>query len=164
MKVQQRRRFEAIAEGLNPARAHEDGTQTGDHQLAGRRLSDRFRDRLRISSWCLTITDSATMARAPPAPASRATVVGRCRKRTARSRTRKILATLRNRKIAQGLRNSLCPADHRSINGHDGVELSGADAVRQKRPDVLYWLWGTVTTVALCELLPDWSVHVTVIV
>ena len=40
----------------------------------GRRLGDRFRERLRISSWCLTSTDSATTERAPPGPASRATV------------------------------------------------------------------------------------------
>lgn len=54
---------------------------------AGRRWGDRFRDRLRISSWCLTRTDSATTERAPPGPASRATVVNRCRYRTARSCT-----------------------------------------------------------------------------
>src|SRR5207244_1336548 len=54
---------------------------------AGRRLGDRFREGLRISSWCLTSTDSATTERAPPGPASRATVASRCRKRTARSRT-----------------------------------------------------------------------------
>src|SRR5882672_617064 len=53
----------------------------------GRRLGDRFRERLRISSWCLTSTDSATTERAPPGPASRATVASRCRNRTARSRT-----------------------------------------------------------------------------
>ena len=53
----------------------------------GRRLGDRFRERLRISSCCLTSTDSATTERAPPGPASRATVASRCRKRTARSRT-----------------------------------------------------------------------------
>src|SRR5436309_3136101 len=52
-----------------------------------RSLGDRFRERLRISSWCLTSTDSATTERAPPGPASRATVTSRCRKRTARSRT-----------------------------------------------------------------------------
>src|ERR1700682_4236633 len=51
----------------------------------GRRLGDRFRERLRISSWCLTSTDSATTERAPPGPASRATVANRCRKRTDRS-------------------------------------------------------------------------------
>ena len=53
----------------------------------GRRLGDRFRERLRLSSWCLTSTDSATTERAPPGPASRATVASRCRNRTARSRT-----------------------------------------------------------------------------
>src|SRR6267378_2297281 len=53
----------------------------------GRRLGDRFRERLRISSWCLTSTDSATTERAPPGPASRATVASRCKSRTARSRT-----------------------------------------------------------------------------
>ena len=52
-----------------------------------RRLGDRFRERLRISSWCLTRTDSATTERAPPGPAKRAAVASRCRKRTARSRT-----------------------------------------------------------------------------
>ena len=52
-----------------------------------RSLGDRFRERLRISSWCLTSTDSATTERAPPGPASRATVASRCRNRTARSRT-----------------------------------------------------------------------------
>src|SRR5262245_29572398 len=52
-----------------------------------RRLGDRFRDRFRIRSWCLTSTDSATTERAPPGPASRETVATRCRKRTARSRT-----------------------------------------------------------------------------
>jgi hypothetical protein len=35
----------------------------------------------------LTSTDSASTERAPPGPASRATVTSRCRKRTARSRT-----------------------------------------------------------------------------
>ena len=35
---------------------------------ARRRLGDRRRERLRISSCCLTSTDSATRARAPPAP------------------------------------------------------------------------------------------------
>src|SRR5947209_2790052 len=62
------------------------------HRLAttrseGRRLGERFRQRLRTSSWCLTSTDSATTERAPPGPASRATVTSRCRNRTARSRT-----------------------------------------------------------------------------
>src|SRR5712691_3377114 len=54
---------------------------------ATRRLGERLRDRLRMSSCCLTSTDSATTDRAPPGPASRATVANRCRKRTARSRT-----------------------------------------------------------------------------
>ena len=53
----------------------------------GQRLGERFRQRLRTSSWCLTSTDSATTERAPPGPASRATVTSRCRNRTARSRT-----------------------------------------------------------------------------
>jgi hypothetical protein len=52
-----------------------------------RRFGDRFRERLRISSWCLTSTDSAITERAPPGPASRATVFSKCRRRTARSRT-----------------------------------------------------------------------------
>src|SRR5439155_27208999 len=54
---------------------------------ARRRLGERRLERLRISSWCLTRTDSATTERAPPGPANRATVASRCKKRTARSRT-----------------------------------------------------------------------------
>src|SRR4051794_33031466 len=54
---------------------------------AGGRLGDRFRDRLRINNCCLTSTDSATTARAPPGPARRATVVSKWRNRTATSRT-----------------------------------------------------------------------------
>src|SRR6266851_1089255 len=52
-----------------------------------------FRERLRITSCCLTSTDSATTERAPPGPASRATVASRCRKRTARSRTTQSILT-----------------------------------------------------------------------
>src|SRR5262245_60574627 len=52
-----------------------------------RSLGDRLRDRLRISSWCLRSTDSATTERAPPGPASRATAARRCRTRTAKSLT-----------------------------------------------------------------------------
>jgi hypothetical protein len=33
-------------------------------------VGERFRERLRISSCCLTSTDSATTERAPPGPAS----------------------------------------------------------------------------------------------
>lgn len=51
------------------------------------RFGERCRDRFRISSWCLTSTDSATTARVPPGPASRAMVVSRCRSRMAKSRT-----------------------------------------------------------------------------
>jgi hypothetical protein len=52
-----------------------------------RRLGERLRERLRIRTWCLRSTDSATTDRAPPGPASRATVASRCRNRTAKSRT-----------------------------------------------------------------------------
>jgi hypothetical protein len=38
---------------------------------------ERFRERLRISSGCLTRTGSATTAQAPPGPASRATVASK---------------------------------------------------------------------------------------
>ena len=53
---------------------------------ARRRLGARRRERFRISNWCLTKTDSATTARAPPGPASRATVARRWRNRTTKSR------------------------------------------------------------------------------
>src|SRR5882762_7885856 len=78
--------LKTIAERINrPGRikhAHRPATT----RSAERRLGDSFRDRFRISSWCLTRTDSATTARTPPGPASRATVVRRWRDRTARSR------------------------------------------------------------------------------
>src|SRR4030095_1614639 len=53
---------------------------------ATRRLGERCRERFRIRSCCLTRTDSATTERAPPGPASRAIVVMRWMKSTARSR------------------------------------------------------------------------------
>src|SRR2546425_2614423 len=86
--------------------AHTPATMRSERQ----RLGERLRDRLRISSWCLRSTDSAPTDRAPPGPASRATVASRCRNRTARSRTaqsyqdRDIVRTLTNFAIrhAQG--------------------------------------------------------------
>jgi len=44
-------------------------------------LTPSCRERLRMSGCCLTRTDSATTERAPPGPASRATVASRCRNR-----------------------------------------------------------------------------------
>jgi hypothetical protein len=87
MQGQQGRRLEDNRGTDQPARADPARTQTGDHRSAERRFGDRFRDRFRISSWCLTSIDSATTARAPPGPASRAMVVSRCRNRMAKSRT-----------------------------------------------------------------------------
>ncbi len=91
--VSARWRFNSV-DGLNTIdeRINRPGRMKSAHRPAttrsqGRRLGDRFRERLRISSWCLTSTDSATTDRAPPGPASRATVASRCRNRTARSRT-----------------------------------------------------------------------------
>jgi hypothetical protein len=79
--------LKTIAERINRPgrikRAHRPATTRSE----ARRFGDRFRERLRISSWCLTSTDSATTERAPPGPASRASVASRCRRRTARSRT-----------------------------------------------------------------------------
>jgi hypothetical protein len=71
-----------------------------------RRLGDRFRDRLRISSWCLTSTDSATTDRAPPGRASRATVASRCRTRTARARTARCYQVRDNLEECSGIWNS----------------------------------------------------------
>jgi hypothetical protein len=48
-------------------------------------LGERYREKFRIRSCCLTRTDSATTERAPPGPASRA-IVMRWMKSTARSR------------------------------------------------------------------------------
>ena len=52
-----------------------------------RRHGDRFLERLRIISCCFRSSDSATTARTPPGPASRATVASTCQRRTVRSRT-----------------------------------------------------------------------------
>src|SRR5262245_24355221 len=58
------------------------------HRPATRRSAERrLGDRLRISSWCLMRTDSATTELTPPGPASRAMVASRCRNRMDRSRT-----------------------------------------------------------------------------
>jgi integrase len=54
----------------------------------------------RISSWCLTSTDSATTERPPRRPASRATITSRCRKR------RSDRAVPRPRGIASRARNA----------------------------------------------------------
>ena len=63
---------------------------------------------MRISSCCLTRTDSATTARAPPGPASRATVATRWRNRTARSRLAPIVTSWRNPRNAKefGIRHA----------------------------------------------------------
>src|SRR4249920_2834746 len=66
MQAQQRGRFEDNRGTDQSARADEGRTQTGDHAIREReRLGERFLDRLRTSSWCLTSTDSATTERAP---------------------------------------------------------------------------------------------------
>jgi hypothetical protein len=81
------RREQAVSANRNRfgrmKRAHTPATRRSETP----RLGERWRDRFRISSWCLRSTDSATTERAPPGPASRATVARRCRTRTARSRT-----------------------------------------------------------------------------
>jgi hypothetical protein len=72
------------------------------------RLGERFRDRLKISSCCLTSRDSATTARAPPGPASRATVARRWRNRTTSSRMCTILTSWRSPRNAKeiGIRHA----------------------------------------------------------
>lgn len=52
----------------------------------GRRFGVLTRDRLRINSWCLSRSDSATTERAPPGRRSLANMAMRWTKRTARSR------------------------------------------------------------------------------
>jgi hypothetical protein len=79
--------LKTIAERINRPRRIKTAHRPATTRSVKRRLGDRFRERLRISSWCLTSTDSATTERAPPGPASRTTVASRCRNRTARSCT-----------------------------------------------------------------------------
>src|SRR5712691_12668947 len=79
--------FRTIAERISRPGRMRSAQTPATMRSAKRRFGERFRDRLRMSSCCLTSTDSATTERAPPGPASRATVANRCRKRTARSRT-----------------------------------------------------------------------------
>src|SRR5713101_3065963 len=86
----------------HPARAHEKRTEARDQAIRHAEVGDRFRERLRISSWCLTSTDSATTERTPPGPASRATVASRSRTRTARSRTAQ---SYQDREIRRNLTN-----------------------------------------------------------
>ena len=78
----------------NPERDREFQEMHANLQFAmhRRRWGNRFRERLRISSSCLTSSDSATTERTPPGPTSRATVVSRWRNRTVKSRTETILA------------------------------------------------------------------------
>ena len=87
MKAQQRGGFGTIAERISRLGRMRSAHRPVTTRSESRRVGDRLRARLRISSWCLTSTDSATTERAPPGPASRATVARRWRKRTARSRT-----------------------------------------------------------------------------
>src|SRR5712691_6938953 len=102
MEPQERRGFQDDRGTDQPARTHEEHTHAGDDATARRRLGARFRERLRISNWCLTSMDSATTARAPPGPASRATVTRRWRNRTARSR---MSAAYQDREIQEMLMN-----------------------------------------------------------
>ena len=71
-----------------------------------RRWGARFRERLRMSSCCLTSTDSATTERAPPGPTSWATVAIRCRNSTARSRMHVSVPRSRNPRNAHAFSNS----------------------------------------------------------
>jgi hypothetical protein len=109
-----------IAERINRPgrmkRAHRPETTRSE----ARRFGDRFRERLRISSWCLTSPDSATTERAPPGPASRAGVASRCRRRMARSRTaRSSHSTSQHQEL---LRNS---AIHHAQGGSPKGKING---------------------------------------
>src|SRR4029077_3989022 len=78
--------FSTIAERIRRAgrmqRAHNPATRRSEKH----RLGDRCRERLRIRSWCLTRTDSATTERVPPGPKSRAKVAMTWMKSMTRSR------------------------------------------------------------------------------
>jgi hypothetical protein len=86
MEAQERGGFQDDGGTDQPARAHEQRAHAATTRSARRRLGARRLERLRISSCCLTSTDSATTARTPPGPASRATVAKRWRTRAAKSR------------------------------------------------------------------------------
>ena len=95
-----------IAERINRSGRMKTAHRPATMRSEGRRLGDRFRERLRTSSWCFTSTDSATTERAPPGPASRATVTNRCRNRTARSRTAASYQDRDTNKECSGIWNS----------------------------------------------------------
>jgi hypothetical protein len=59
--------LKTIAERINRPWRIKERTRPPTTRSAERRVGDRFRDRFRIRSWCLTSTDSATTARVPPA-------------------------------------------------------------------------------------------------
>ena len=101
MEAQERGGFQDDGGTDQPARAHEQRAHAGDEAISEAEVGDRFRERLRISSCCLTRTDSATTARAPPGPVSRATVANRWRNRTARSRMAPIVTSWRNPRNAK---------------------------------------------------------------
>src|SRR5258706_11718590 len=102
---------------------------------AERRLGDRFRDRLRISSWCLASTDLATTERAPPGPASRATVVSRCKNRMARSRTAGSYQDRDTRKECSGIWNSL---GHKTTLQVDAASVSYAETAQDCEHNVAF--------------------------
>ena len=54
MEPQKRRGFQDDRRTDQSARAHEERTQAGDHAIREAEIGARFRERLRISSWCLT--------------------------------------------------------------------------------------------------------------
>ena len=78
--------FRTMAERIRRAgrvrRAHKPATRRSEVS----RLGDRWRERLRIRSCCLTRTDSATTERMPPGPESRARVAMTWMKRMTRLR------------------------------------------------------------------------------
>ena len=79
------------------------------YRSLGRRSGARFLDRLSISSWCFTSSDSATTDRVPPGPSNRATVTTRCMKSIARSR----ITESPNHRITES------PNHRNQINGDD---------------------------------------------
>jgi hypothetical protein len=88
-----------------------------------RRLGERFRDRLRISSWCLTSTDSATTERAPPGTDEPGDCRQQMQKKDGQITHRTILARSRAPRNTREFRNSPGTGSHqpRASVGHSST-------------------------------------------
>jgi hypothetical protein len=116
MKVQQRGRLEDDHGTDQPARAHEDRTQAGDHTIGGTQIRRPLSRPIEDQQLVLDDTDSATTERAPPGPASRTTAARRCGIRTARSRTARSYEPRGHQQLLKNL--GIRHAPDRTPSGH----------------------------------------------